>query len=62
MVKYVHSRVIDSKPSRPAAPCSTAMVHRAKPSGASPWKQYFVSRYQVNPEPSSPGPQLNMLV
>lgn len=63
MTKYVHSRVIDTKPSRPASPSTTAFVARSSQSKPNPCKHPLFNRYQAQSDPSGDlGLQLNMLV
>lgn len=63
MTKYVHSRVIDTKPSKPANPCTTAVVARTHRSSPNPCKHPVFSRYEAKSDPSCGlGLQLNMLV
>lgn len=60
MTKYVHCRVIDSKPQQPAGPCGYAIVPR--PSKPDPVLNFLTRRYGTHPDPSCGSTrQLDML-
>jgi len=59
MTKYVHSTVIDSKPSRPAKPCGyTFLPRRPRPN---PVLNFLARRYRNDADPSGLPRQLDML-